>query len=614
MAGWIPDKTIEDIRMHTDIVDLIGSYINIKRAGGVYKGLCPFHKEKTPSFSVNPQRQFFHCFGCHAGGDIFTFVMKYEGVDYLTAVKILANRAGIAIEYDNSDKKSDDKAILYKIHNEITKFYRNNLVSSPQAEQARQYLAQRQLADKTAEEFDIGYAPDGWDNTLKWGQKHNFTSEQLIKAGLLIAKEDKPDQTYDRFRDRLMFPIKDEQSRVIGFSGRILKKDEKAAKYVNSPETALFHKSKILYALEKARRHIVDTHTAIVCEGQIDVIRCHQAGFNNAVASQGTAFTPQHATILKRYADNVIIVFDPDTAGQNAAIKTAIIFMNAGLAVKIAVLPPGEDPDSLILNAGADKFKEILDNSINAIAFQINILSAQEDISTEIGAMRIADAVLNTIVQSPNAVQRTKLLQEAAQHLKMPATSLQEEMNKKINKSQSRRRFSHTDDNTTGTPSPDNNIKQIIPKEDRMLCEHLFTTPSSQITELINNYLPLHMLAAQNCTDFAGACILAEGNQEELQKLLNNISVNNPDFSEFSAAIMSTPLKMVGNEFTSIDAVKGLILAIWRRQLKKKRDTLPPEQSHLRGSLTCDLHALSNWETGAAIIERELHKEDSDEF
>ncbi len=617
MAGLIPKRTIDDIRFNTDIADLIGGYINLKKMGPTLKALCPFHKEKTPSFTVNAQKQFFHCFGCGAGGDVFTFVMKYEGVDYPTAIKILAERSGIAIEYEKGSKSSEDKAILYKINDEVSKLYRRCLLQMNNAKPARDYLAKREISDESSKEFMIGYAPNGWNNIEDFGKKHNFTTKQLIKAGLLSVKEDgNKRNVYDRFRDRLMFPIRDEQKRVIGFSGRILVKDAKGAKYVNSPETPLFHKSRILYGLEKARRNIVDVRAAIICEGQIDVIRCHQAGFKNAVASQGTAFTPDHANILHRYADSVTIVFDPDIAGQNAAIKTASVFMDTSLAVKIAILPPGEDPDSLIMKQGKEAFSEILKNATTAIGFQVKVLSEREDAHSEVGAMRIADAILTTIARSPSAVQRSMMLQEAAEHLEIPVTSLQEDLKKKMQRNQkySQNKSNIMESNSLSEPSQSTpSVTDIIHYEDRALCEHLITL-APDIIEAVEKYLPLAMLSSPSCINMANACLQANGDQDKLQELLHGLSHTNPGFSEFSASIQMAPSKMVGKEFSAIDAVKDLILTIWRREMKKERAALKPNQSKLRSSITCDLRSLDNWENGSLIIEREMLKNNEEEF
>ena len=387
MAGTISKRALEDIRFRTDIVELIGSYFDLKRSGSTFKALCPFHKEKTPSFHVNPQRQIYHCFGCGAGGDVFAFMMQQEGVPFMTAVKMLAQRAGIQLEIEEGSGETSHKTELYEIHRRVAELYHKALLERESAAGAREFLEKRKISSETIESFFIGYAPDRWDAVLKWAMRKKYSLEQVERSGIIMRKSGKEGGNkgfYDRFRNRIMFPVFDEQGRIIGFSARTLEEKAAGAKYINSPETPLFAKSRILYALDKARRHIVDEREALVCEGQIDVIRCHQAGFETAVAAQGTAFTEDHVRILRRYADSVCIVFDRDKAGQNAAVKTASLCISAGLAVRVAMLPQGEDPDSFILSRGSDAFRKILENAGSAVEFQVKTLGEEQDLSTEI--------------------------------------------------------------------------------------------------------------------------------------------------------------------------------------------------------------------------------------
>ncbi|HEY8240720.1 MAG TPA: DNA primase, partial [Kiritimatiellia bacterium] len=309
----IGKQTIEEIRSACDIVDIVGSYIQLKKGGpGSLKALCPFHKEKTPSFTVNPSRQIFHCFGCGEGGDVFKFVQKYENVDFPTAARMLAERAGIQVEFDAADDgEIKAKDILYRIHEELAQFYHRVLIESAPGEPARKYLAERDIGPDVIEQFLIGFAPNRYNTLATWAEKKGYQPAQLELAGVLTRREES-DEPYDRFRNRVMVPIRDDQGRVIAFSGRIMEADAKAAKYVNSPETPLFRKGRVLYALDKAKRPILESRTAILCEGQIDVIRCHAGGITTAVAAQGTALTEDHARLLKRYADAVVLVMDAD--------------------------------------------------------------------------------------------------------------------------------------------------------------------------------------------------------------------------------------------------------------------------------------------------------------
>ncbi|HUA69247.1 MAG TPA: DNA primase, partial [Candidatus Saccharimonadales bacterium] len=302
MAGF-SSATLERIRAASDIVDVIGSYLPLKKAGANFVAICPFHKEKTPSFNVNPHRQIFHCFGCHKGGDVFTFVREYENIGFVDAVRRLADRAKIPLEFDQGPGEQQSRHLkdqLLEIHEQIAQRWQNCLLNEAAGQTARDYLAKRGVSSEAVKLFRLGAAPDLWDDTVNWAKSKNHDLAMVEKAGLILRKEGS-DHFYDRFRGRLIFPICDEQSRVIGFSGRVLSGDEKTAKYVNSPETPIFTKSRVFYGLDKSKRAVLDAGFAIICEGQLDLMACFMAGVQNVVAPQGTAFTDQHARIIKRY-------------------------------------------------------------------------------------------------------------------------------------------------------------------------------------------------------------------------------------------------------------------------------------------------------------------------
>ena len=432
MGQRVTDRVLEEIRSRTDIVELVNSRVALLRAGSSFKACCPFHKEKTPSFHVNPARQSYHCFGCGVHGDAFKFLMVTDGLGFMEAVQRLAERAGVKLDLE-TDYAAVERERLHAIHAELAAFYRRCLLQTAEAEAARAYLASRKLGDEVAERFGIGYAPRGADVLLRWGAKHGFAAEALVGAGLLAPSNDpgRPDDYYDRFRGRLMFPIADAQGRVVAFSGRILDPKAHPAKYVNSPETPIFVKSRILYALDKARATIVRSprREALVCEGQIDVIRCHAAGFDTAVASQGTAFTRDHVEILKRYADSVLLVFDGDAAGRKAALRTGGLFLECGVPVRVAALPPGDDPDSLIRDRGPDAFRARLDEAVSLTAFQVRVLREEERDPEAVDAVsRVSRAVVESLAPCPNAVLRSHLAQEAAALLHLPPAAVEEEL------------------------------------------------------------------------------------------------------------------------------------------------------------------------------------------
>src|SRR5205814_2693081 len=319
-----------------------------------------FQKEKTPSFNVNSHRQIFHCFGCHKGGDVFAFVQEYENITFPEAVRRLAERAHLPLEFEKEPGQQKNrflKETLLQIHEQITQRWQAALANEASGQIARDYLKIRGVSDEAVKLFRLGHAPETWDDTVNWAKNKGYELPVVEQAGLVLRKEG-GDHYYDRFRGRLMFPICDEQGRVIGFSGRVLSGDEKTAKYVNSPETPIFTKSKVFFGLDKSKRAILDAGYAIICEGQLDLIACFMAGVQNIVAPQGTAFTDQHARISKRYGDEAELFFDADEAGQNAAVRSLEHLLASGLAVRVAVLPASHDPDSFIKASGADAFKQ----------------------------------------------------------------------------------------------------------------------------------------------------------------------------------------------------------------------------------------------------------------
>lgn len=602
MAGIVSQTVLDDIRFRCDIADVIDSYITLPRKGTVVKTLCPFHKEKTPSFNVNRQRQMFHCFGCGAGGDVFKFVMMYEQVDFPGAIRILAERAGITLEFAKGSEPSSDKDILLAIHEESAALFHRFLMKDPRAQPAHEYMKKRKLTSAIAEEFMIGYAPEQWDFILNWAKGRSFPVEKLELAGLVVRKTEggSANPVYDRFRNRIMFPIRNEQGRVVGFSGRTLLQDPKAAKYVNSPETPIFRKSHLLYALDKARRDIVEKREAIVCEGQIDVIRCHQAGFKTAVAAQGTAFTEDHARILRRYADGVVLVFDSDDAGRNAALRATTIFMQSGLAVRIASLPQGEDPDSLILKEGPAAFERALKQAVPALDFQINLLSSREEIRTEAGLMRVCRAVLGTISQTPNAIQRDVLLQTAARRLNVSLASLQSEL---------RPLLKHTPQREV---TPEKPLRVQRPVHEVMLAEHLGA--SLPLTALVERYLPLSLILDPLCRRFMEVVLFSHREHADLMETLTQRDDESRSLSTFAAEVLSTPSK-AGSEATHRQAVEGLILGIWRTELQRRRSELEQQAAGSVGDdardalmaqaqqLTTDLNRLKHWETGELVLQ-----------
>jgi DNA primase len=454
MAGFLSPATREQIRAASDIVDVIGAYLPLKRAGANFTALCPFHKEKSPSFNVNPQKQIFHCFGCHKGGDVFTFVKEYENIGFMDAVRRLAERAKIPLEFENTPGAQESRHLkdqLLEIHDQLATRWQNCLANEAAGQLARDYLAKRGVSAEAIKLFRIGAAPELWDDTVNWARSKKFDLATVEKAGLIIGKElDAPPTTssdeenpqsairnpqsairyYDRFRGRLMFPICDEQGRVIGFSGRVLSGDEKTAKYVNSPETPIFTKSKIFFGLDKSKRAIADAGFAIICEGQLDLIACFMNGVQNIVAPQGTAFTEQHARMLKRYADEVVLCFDSDNAGQNAAVRALDHLLASGLAVRVAVVPAPHDPDSFIKANGGAAFQQLIAGAEGFFDYYLNRLCATNEITSDKGRLAILRAMAEAVHKTGNGVLIDTYAQKTALRLGVAAEAVRAEFKK----------------------------------------------------------------------------------------------------------------------------------------------------------------------------------------
>ena len=423
----IPEETIQQVAAANDIVEVIGGYFPLKRAGTTYKALCPFHQERSPSFTVNPARQIFKCFGCGAGGSVFRFVMDYEHVDFTSAVKKLAEKAGIRIEVE--DLSADDlkrlgmRSRLLALHVEAAAFFHRNLLKSSQAQIARDYLRFRGIHAETAKAWQLGYAPDGWDHFSNWALKAGFSREEILASGLVSQRdsENPRSEFYDRFRGRVMFPICNDTGEVIAFSGRILEKDPKAAKYVNSPETPLFTKGSVLFGIHRSKRALIQSNSAIVCEGQIDLITAFESGIQNVIAPQGTAFTARQARILKRYVEEVVLCFDSDAAGAKAAERSLPSLLAERLAVRIVVLPEGQDPDSLIRTEGADRFRGLIQGAKDFFEFQLEREAGKPEFLTPRGRAAAARKLADFISHISDPLLREMQVQSVASRLELSA-------------------------------------------------------------------------------------------------------------------------------------------------------------------------------------------------
>ena len=436
----IPSETIEQIAAANDIVEVIGSYFPLRRAGANFKALCPFHQEKTPSFLVSPSRQTFHCFGCGAGGSVFRFVMDYEHVDFPSAVRKLAARVRITVVEKrgavDEDRQHEARRTLLKLHAEAAEWFHENLIKREVGEPARKYLKQRGITAEIAKRWQLGYAPDEWEAFGSWARERGYDVRGLIASGLVKTKDEndsphpqtlnlKSQKSYDRFRRRIIFPICNDVGEVIAFSGRLLKDEEGAAKYLNSPETPLFRKASVLFGLDKSKRALIETNCAIVCEGQLDLISLFEAGITNVVAPQGTAFTENQARILKRYVDEVVLCFDSDAAGTKAAERSLEALLQNDLIVRVAEMPAGEDPDSLVRREGKEEFEKRIGAARDFFDYWIDHEIAAVDLHSLGAKVQVARRLAEIISRVHDPLLRGEAINKASARLAVPAVDFE---------------------------------------------------------------------------------------------------------------------------------------------------------------------------------------------
>lgn len=405
---YYSDDIVEEVRMRSDIVDVISGYVKLQRRGSSYFGLCPFHNEKTPSFSVSPGKQMYYCFGCGAGGNVFTFIMEYENFTFPEALKFLADRAGITLpeqEYSEEARKQRDKKSAILEVNKIAAKYFYYQLRSQQGTKAMEYLRNRMLSGETMKRFGLGYAGPYSDALYRYLKKQGISHEILKESGLMQVSEKQG--MYDKFWNRVMFPIMDVNNKVIGFGGRVM--GDAKPKYLNSPETLIFDKSRNLYGLNFARTS--KKKNLLVCEGYMDVISLHQAGFTNAVASLGTALTSQHASLLKRYTDEVILTYDSDEAGIRAALRAIPLLKEAGVSARVLHMEPYKDPDEFIKALGTDAFQDRIDMAENSFMFEVSVLQKNYDMRDPESKTKFFQAVASRIAGFELEIERENYIE-----------------------------------------------------------------------------------------------------------------------------------------------------------------------------------------------------------
>ncbi|MCK4422490.1 MAG: DNA primase [Candidatus Omnitrophica bacterium] len=430
MPFFSPDF-LERLQSEADIVHVISSYIPLKPSGSNFKALCPFHNEKTPSFTVSPEKQIYHCFGCSAGGGVIGFVRDFERVDFPEAVRILANKTGMPLPEvkDNKKQQVSRYKVLYDINEAAADYYHHQLISVD-GRKVCEYLDKRGLPEAIVTDFKLGYAPQGWEGLLTNLKKKGFKADDIERAGLILPRR-KGDGYYDRFRQRLMFPIFDIRSRVVGFGGRSLSQaDEQGAKYLNSPQTEIFDKGRLLYGLDKAKSEVSQKSEVIIVEGYMDFLACFQAGICNSAATLGTALTPAHLKTLSRYCQTIVMIYDSDKAGQAAALRGLDLVLEHDLAVRLVSLPTGYDPDSFLTEYGWQALVKKIEDAQNLFDYKISLLKQKYNFTkVEDRAIAAAD-MLPTIAKINNQVLKSGYIRKLAEELGVSEGSVLAELNK----------------------------------------------------------------------------------------------------------------------------------------------------------------------------------------
>jgi DNA primase len=487
----IPPEKIDEIRNAADIVDIIGSVVKLKKRGKNFLGLCPFHTEKTPSFNVSQNRQMYHCFGCGVGGNVFTFIMEYEKVSFVEAVRSLAEKVGMTLPQYNTEQDTaaaSEQEQMYQLYRAAGLFFYSSLTETSEGKFALEYLKQRGFSGETIKAFGLGYSPGSWDALIKHAQEKGFPAEMLEKAGLARKRND--GTYYDYFRGRAMFPIFSSTGRVVGFGARKLREDDPLGKYINSPETPIYNKSRILYGLYQAKDAIRENDFVILVEGYADLISVFQAGIKNIVASSGTALTQEQIQIIGRYTKNITIIYDADSAGSKAAMRGVDLILSNDLDVRVASLPEGDDPDSFVKKHGGDAFKKLVDKSVSFIDFISEAYERQGKLSTPEGQAQAVRTIVQSIASMKDELKQNFYIKQVAEKYKLYESTLLRELEKLRGETRKReyvqQQFSSPQEESSGQQYESRS--EHIPAEERDLI-HAMLDGGNALTESIFHHI-----------------------------------------------------------------------------------------------------------------------------
>ncbi len=554
----IPAEKITQVREASDIVELISTYLTLKKAGKGFVGLCPFHTDSSPSFHVDPRSQLYYCFGCQKGGNIFNFLMEIEKMSFVEAVEFLAQKAGISLPRTAVDDRLEkEKEALYFVNRWAANYFYKNLLS-PAGQQALRYVLGRGINQEMIKTFGLGYSLPDWDGLLRQAQVDSVSPEVLFKAGLVIKRTG--GGYYDRFRGRFMIPIVDLYKKVLGFGGRKIIDDD-TPKYINSPETPIYQKGQILFGLYQSREAIKQADQAIFVEGYLDLIALYQFGVKNVVATSGTALTPAQAKLIRRFTENVILLYDADAAGTSAAMRGAEIFLDAGLEVKIVALPAGHDPDSFVRERGVDNFKFMLSRARSIIQFKIEMLAKKLDLSTTPGKSQAVNSLLESIAHIKDSIKQNLALKEVAEHFRLDERALMEQLRHFQKNGQYRSMVADRPD-TTSTPKPvRQKSKYELAEEDivRLVME------DASWLQLISKHLSLDEVADAGIKELLAIIYRLYQQHEKVDRKMILNQITDPQLSARIVQIIAT---RYGETLDRRKLIEDCLVLLKRRRLE----------------------------------------------
>ena len=559
----IPESKIEEIRRASDVVDVISGYVKLKKRGKNYLGLCPFHTEKTPSFNVSPERQMYHCFGCGVGGNVFTFVMEYEKVSFIEAVRTLAERAGISLPQEGVEdkEKQTESEALYNVCRAAARFFYDNMMNTVEGKLAYEYFKHRGFTDDTIRSFGLGYSMNGWDTLLKFAEREKLPVEDLVKAGLLIKREDGSGY-YDRFRGRAMFPVFSVTGRVIGFGARKLREDDPLpGKYINSPETPIYIKSRTLYGIAQAKDAIREKEFAILVEGYADLISVYQAGIRNIVASSGTALTEEQIELISRYAKRITLVYDADSAGSKATMRGVDLIIEQGLDVRVARLPEGDDPDSFVKKNGGDAFAKLVEDAVSFLDFKARMFQAEGKLDTPDGQTEAVRSIVSTIAKMKDELKRNFYIKNLSERYGIYESTLYRELENIVGRERTREHFERQREAQVPSANlePSTEIatrkqEQPVPAAERDLLKLMIEHGSEMVGYVFSYVKPEHFTHAhvQRVLDmilrhaeqggtWTATSLVTETEDEELRRFIAEVTFSKYEISKGWKAMDAMP-------------------------------------------------------------------------